>query len=149
MCPFWGSTTTVQRSGQAVSLTERLLPCWSAKPSAMKKHLLFLLLAATLAKGLSAQSLPPGGTEETYVMNDKGIIGKMALDTVQRVRLEAIERQYVREMDALSHNDTIGEPAAQAEADRIAAGRHQQMKAVLTPEQWAQWARMTADADVE
>ena len=136
-------------AGQAEGLTERLLPYWSAKPSAMKKHLLFLLLAAALAKGLSAQSLPPKGREETYVMNDKGIIGKMALDTAQRVRLEAVERQYVHDMDALSHNDTITEPAAEAEADRIAAERHQQMKAVLTPEQWAQWARMTADADVD
>ncbi len=114
----------------------------------MNKPLLSFLLVSTLSAGVSAQSLPPGRTEATYVMADDRILGTLELDTAQRRQLEGIEFRYQQDMRTLNANDTISETAAKAQADRLAGTRHREMKAVLTPEQYARWARMIADAEV-
>lgn len=114
----------------------------------MNKQVLSFLLLASLSAGASAQSLPPGSTEETYVMADDRILGTLELDTMQRRKLESIELRYQQDMRALNANDTINEATSKAKADRLAGARHREMKAVLTPEQYARWARMIADAEV-
>ena len=112
----------------------------------MNKLLLpFLLLCAA---SINAQSLPETRTQETYVMTDKGIVGKLELDTAQRRQLELVERTYEQDLDALLDNDTLSDAAAKAEADQLARVRHAQFKRVLTAEQYEKWVRMLADAEV-
>lgn len=114
----------------------------------MNKFVLSFLLVVSLSAGASAQSLPPGRTEETYVMADDRILGTLELDTTQRRQLEGIEFRYQQDMGALNANDTISEAAAKARADRLSGTRHREMKDVLTPEQYARWARLIADSEV-
>lgn len=114
----------------------------------MNKHVLAFLLIASVSAGSRAQSLPPSRTQETYVMVDDRMIGMLVLDTTQRQQLQAIEERYQQDLDALRANDTISEATAKEQADRSASARQQGMKAVLTPEQYARWARMVADAQV-
>lgn len=114
----------------------------------MNKPFLSYLLLASLSVGASAQSLPPGRTEETYVMTDGRILGTLELDTTQRRQLGSIERRYQQDMRALNANDTLSEAVAKAQADRLAGARHREMKAVLTPEQYARWARLIADSEM-
>jgi hypothetical protein len=114
----------------------------------MNKPFLSYLLLASLSAGASAQSLPPGRTEETYVMADDRILGTLELDTTQRRQLGSIERRYQQDMRALNANDTLSGSAAKAEADRLTGARHREMKSVLSPDQYARWARMIADHEV-
>lgn len=81
-------------------------------------------------------------------MADDRILGTLELDTTLRRQLEAIELRYQQDMRALNADDTVNEAAAKAQADRLAGARHREMKAVLTSEQYARWARMIADAEV-
>ncbi len=120
----------------------------SAKRGTMNKQILSFLLLAFLSAGAIAQSLPPGRTEETYVMTDDRIVGTLELDTAQRRQLQGVEQRYQRDLHALLTSDTISETAAKAQADRLAGTRHREMKAVLTAEQYARWARLIADSEV-
>lgn len=120
----------------------------AAIPGTMNMHVLAFLSIISMTTRASAQSLPPGRTQETYVMADDRVLGTLELDTTQRRRLEGIEQRYQQHLHALRTNDTISEAAINAEADRLAGARYREMKAVLSPEQYARWARMIADSEV-
>lgn len=81
-------------------------------------------------------------------MTDKGILGNLVLDTAQRRQLELVEHAYQQDMDALVQNDTLSDMAAKAEADQLARARHTQFKRVLTAEQYEEWVRMLAEAEM-
>ncbi len=115
----------------------------------MNKQVMSFLLLASLSASATAQSLPQGRTEETYVMADDRIVGMLELDTTQRRQLAAIEQRYQQDLQALRADDAINDAAAKAQADRLAGTRHREMKAVLSPVQYERWARMIADAAVE
>ena len=121
----------------------------SAEPGIMNKQVMSFLLLASLSASATAQSLPQGRTEETYVMADDRIVGMLELDTTQRRQLAAIEQRYQQDLQALRADDTINDAAAKAQADRLAGTRQREMKAVLSPVQYERWARMIADAAVE
>ncbi len=111
--------------------------------------LLLLFLCALAAPALSAQSLPPEKNEAIYVMEDDRVVGIMELDTAQRRQLITIERRYQQRMDELADNDTLERKEAEELADNHARERHEGIKALLTPEQYENWIRLIADAEVQ
>ncbi|MBK9175257.1 MAG: hypothetical protein IPM46_02740 [Flavobacteriales bacterium] len=108
----------------------------------MRKLLSLLLLL--MAAGLHAQSVPQGRVQPTYIVQDGQVLGQLALDTMQRRQLEAVERRYQQAMDALAANYTISDKAASVRAEELAAGRQVEFKAILTPDQFARWQQMEA-----
>lgn len=92
--------------------------------------------------GARAQSMPPNAIEPAYVMTDKGLVGGLMLDTLQRSRLVEVEREYEHDMDAVASNDTISDVMANEYAKQLTATRQKRIRAILTPEQFDQWSRM-------
>lgn len=110
---------------------------------------LALLLVALGCFDLKAQSLPAGRKDQFYVMTENGILGSLELDTVQRARLEAVERAYEKDLDALMNADTLDDAAMKAKGERLAQERQDRFKEILSPAQYAQWTNMTNEAKTQ
>ncbi|MEO8591006.1 MAG: hypothetical protein ABI432_16630 [Flavobacteriales bacterium] len=104
----------------------------------------FFILALVLAvQHISAQSIPPGEKEPAWVMKDDSLVGGLVLDTAQRRMLVDVERRYQRDFDTLEADDTLAVSVVNDRMKKLNARREQEIKSVMTPEQYAQWTRIT------
>lgn len=109
----------------------------------------FLLCAILFGTTLRAQSLPERAHEQTYVMANGNIVGSMDLDTAQVRRLATAERHFDQDYDRLMANDTLTEEEMARRVEALAQRRQTTIRAILTPEQYAKWSRLLADAPME
>ena len=97
----------------------------------------------SLSSGVHAQSVRYTGDEPTYVMINDSAVGSLTLENSQRLRLEAVElRHEVRREDLLAQRNDLEEAEFRARMNSLSSQRVDEVKAILTPEQFERWSAM-------
>ena len=114
--------------------------------SPVARLVVFCLLVAiglSLSSEVQAQSVRYKGDEPTYVMINDSAVGSLTLENSQRIRLEAVElRHEVRREDLLAQRNDLEEAEFRARMNSLSSQRVDEVKAILTPEQFERWSAM-------
>lgn len=116
-----------------------------------KKIMRTVLIAAigivVFPMGASAQSIETPGAKPAWVMVNDSLVVGLELTDDQRLALREVENRYQRGFEAVTSNHALTEVETRSRLDALDVERERAIEGVMTPEQYANWQRITAQTE--